>query len=370
MQRIACDTRTIMGHEHRPGSGRVDPRRSRAVTLESAADLPATETADAFDRLLADAATFATHARAKNTLAGYNRDMADFGQWCQGMRLQPLPADPRTVAVYITALAKMDAAVGTISRRLSSIRHFHLAADYPDPTTDPGVRYVMAGIRRDLGRKPDRATALVPPLLFDVLAACPTAFTTQKGRDETHLAGLRDRALLMVGFVGALRRSEIAAARIEDLQEHTNGLLLEIPRSKTNQDGTTPELVVLPRARVADHCPVILLRTWREAAGITSGPVFRAITKGNRIRTGDAPLSHDRINQIVRDALRRAGVNPDAAGYSAHSLRAGFATYAASRGLSDRAIQRQTRHKDVSTVLIYTRHESAWTDNAATELGL
>lgn len=322
------------------------------------------------DQLLQDAAEFATHARAEATLRGYRSDWADFGSWCLQMDLQALPAAPETVAAYMAALAGMGAAVGTIARRLSSIGHYHRASGQLDPSVDPAVRYVIAGIRRQLGRKPDQATPLMPPLLFDVLDACPTIHPGQDG-PEPHLRGLRDRALILMGFVGALRRSEIAAATFEDLHEHPNGLVLDIPRSKTSQDASKPQAVVLPTSRTPGHCPVTQLRAWLDAAAITEGPIFRGCTpRGNHLAAGAGSLTGKRINEIVQDALRRVDVDPDTQGYSAHSLRAGFVTYAASRGASDRAIARQTRHRDLSTVAIYTRHNSAWTDNAATTLGL
>ena len=320
--------------------------------------------------LLEGAAQLAKASRAENTLRGYRSDWADFTGWAQTHQLETLPADPQTIALYMTALVNAGAAVGTISRRLSSIRHAHLVAGIPDPTADPVVRHVMLGIRRTSTRRREAATPLMPPLLFDVLDACPREHRTKTTSPQPSLTGARDRALLMVGFVGALRRSELAAANVEDLREHSNGLLLEIPRSKTNQAGE-PELVVLPRAKVPEHCPVALVERWLDLTGVTAGPLFRAITpRGNQLRHDAAHLSGDRLNRIVQAAVRRAGVDPNQAGYSAHSLRAGFATYASARGISDRAIQNQTRHKHPSTVHLYTRHESAWTDNAATELGL
>jgi len=333
---------------------------------------PPTSDVDArLDSLLADAANFARHARAEATLRGYRSDWSDFRTWCLQMGQDALPALPETVAAYLVALTRLDAATGTLARRLSSIGHHHRASGQLDPTVDAGVRYVMAGIRRELGRKPDRATPLMPPLLWDALEACPTLYDGHDG-PEPHLRGLRDRAILLVGFVGALRRSELAAADVADVHEHPLGLVLDIPRSKTRHDATqAPETVVLPRSRTPQHCPVTQLRTWLDSAGITTGPLFQGTTpRGNRLAAGGCRLAGARINSIVQEALRRAGVDPDADGYSAHSLRAGFVTYAASRGASDRAIARQTRHRDLANVGIYTRHESAWTDNAATELGL
>jgi len=323
------------------------------------------------DQLLDDASRYATHARAEATLRGYRSDWTDFTSWCAQMGLEALPASPATLAAYMAALASMEAAVGTIARRLSSIGHYHRAAGVPDPSADPAVRYVMAGIRRQLGRRPDQATPLMPPLLFDAVQACPSVYVGGGG-PEPHLRGLRDRAILLVGFVGALRRSELASADLEELHDHPLGLVLDIPTSKTHQDPTqVADAVVLPRSRTPEHCPVVQLNAWIDAAGITQGPIFRGCTpRGNKLASGDRRLTGERINTIVQDALRRTGVDPDAEDYSAHSLRAGFVTYASARGASDRAIARQTRHRDPTSVAIYTRHQSAWTDNAATQLGL
>ena len=268
------------------------------------------------EQLLQEAATFAQQERAENTRRGYASDMTDFSSWCSHMGLTPLPASPTTVAAYLAAMARAGAAPDTMSRRLSSIRHYHLTASAEDPTADPGVRYVLTGIRKQLGRPPEHATPLMPPLLFDVLAHSPTTHL-RAGKPEPSLSGARDRALIMVGFVGALRRSEISAIEVEHFRPHPNGLVLEIPHSKTNQDGRHPELVVLPRSRVPDHCPVTLLQRWLDTSGITNGPVFRAVSRGNRTHSTDRPLTAGRINQIVQDAVRRAGVDPEAADFSA-----------------------------------------------------
>lgn len=347
--------------------------RGHAVTVAVGDGLP--EQADARSERLAalldDARTLAQHSRAPATLRGYASDWADWTQWCAHMDLPACPGSPAGVAAYLAALVEMNAAVGTMARRLSSIGYYHRAAGVPDPTDDPAVRYVMAGIRRDLGRKPDQARPLMPPLLWDALDACPTVYERPDG-PEPHLRGLRDRALLLTGFVGALRRSEISAADVDDLRPHPAGLVLDIPTSKGRRDATqTPDTVVLPYSRTPERCPVVALRTWLEAADITSGPLFQACTpRGNALAPGGRRLSAVRVNEVVHACVRAAGVDPKAEGYSAHSLRAGFATYAASRGASDRAIARQTRHRDLANVALYTRHESAWTDNAATSLGL
>ncbi|MDX6364633.1 MAG: hypothetical protein QOC68_4524 [Solirubrobacteraceae bacterium] len=179
----------------------------------------------------------------------------------------------------------------------------------------------------------------MPPALFDVLDHCPQTKVWKTRPPEPDLAGLRDRALLLVGFFAALRRSELANLRVEEISAHDRGLVLTLPRSKTNQRGEEHELVVLPRAGRRAHCPVTAVQTWLDTAGITSGPVFRKISRGNRVL--DRALHPESINDLVQAAVARVGLQGGP--FSAHSLRAGFVTFAHLRGASDRAIAHQTR---------------------------
>ena len=309
-------------------------------------------------------AGYVAAARAPNTLRGYRSDWAHFTAWCARIGRSALPAAPATLSSYLAELAGAGAAVGTMSRRLSAIRFAHRLADLPDPTGNARVIAVWEGIRRTHGAPPRQAAPLMPPELFDVLAACPT--DRAGAVDTLDLAGLRDRALVLTGFFGALRRSELAALDVERLAEHPNGLVIELLRSKTNQRGERAELVVLPRAGNPARCPVRALRLWCDAAAITDGPVFRPVSKGNRAI--DRRLHPESINDLVRAAVARSGLDP--APFSAHSLRAGFVTYAHLRGASDRAIAHQTRHRSLATIGTYVRVHEVWTDNAATQLGL
>jgi site-specific recombinase XerD len=318
--------------------------------------------------LTEDEAEYVEAARAANTMRGYRSDWAEFAGWAAERHLEVLPAGPATISGYLSDLARHGAKVGTMSRRLSAIRFAHRLQGLPDPCEHARVVAVWEGIRRTHGAPPEQAGPLMPPELFHVLDACPITKTWRtKGRPaEPDLDGARDRALLLVGFVAALRRSELAALGVDHVAEHPNGLVLTLPRSKTNQTGEHTELVVLPRgggnpARSAVHA----LHTWLQLAGVTAGPVFRPVGKSNKALPRQ--LNPESINALVQQAITRAGL--DAAPYSTHSLRAGFVTYAHLRGASDRAIAHQTRHRSLATLGAYVRLHQAWEDTAATQLG-
>lgn len=341
----------MTGFEHPPASRATD-------ALELLDSVPLTESET----------EYVEAARAANTLRGYRSDWNEFNRWCADHGQAPLPAAASTITGYLSDLAKAGAKIGTMSRRLSALKFVHQLNNLSDPTANARVLAVWEGIRRTHGAPPEQSAPLMPPELFDVLAACPSTKTWKtKGRaPEPDLAGARDKALLLVGFVGALRRSEIAALHLEHIDEHPNGLVLTLPRSKTNQHGAQAELVVLPRGGNPERCPVANLETWLELAAIKSGPVFQSVTKGNK-PTGRA-LHPESINTLIQNAITRAGIDP--LPYSAHSLRAGFITYAHLRGSSDRAIAHQSRHRSLATIGGYVRINNAWTDNAATTLGL
>ncbi|WP_298891540.1 site-specific integrase [uncultured Serinicoccus sp.] len=319
-------------------------------------------------------AEYVAAARSQNTLSGYAADWREFTTWCEanGYGQQLMPASAVAIARYLTYLAEHGAKTGTMSRRLSAIRFAHQLRELPDPTKHARVVAVWEGIRRVHGQPPVQSRPLMPPELFTVLDACPTTRTwaDPKRAPQPHLGGARDRVLLLVGFVAALRRSELVGIRLKHLAEHPNGLVLTLPRSKTNQYGENTEIVVIPRGGNPARCPVTAIATWRHLAGLedpaAEGPLLRPVSKGNRAL--DRPLTAAAANTLITDAVARADLDPH--GYTAHSLRAGFVTYAHLRGITDRAIAHQTRHRSLATLGIYTRIENAWTDNAATQLGL
>lgn len=337
--------------------------------VQSACDALEVLVASDADPLDADEARYAAAARAANTVRGYRSDWREFTSWCaqQTPPATPLPAAPATITRYLSVLARAGAKVGTMSRRLSALKLAHELNGHPDPTRDPRVIVVWEGIRREHAAAPEQAKPLMPPLLWRVLSACPTIWTSKAHpHGEPDLLGARDRALLLLGFVTALRRNELCTLTVGDLQDHEHGMIAHIRTSKTDQHGKGA-IVVIPRGH--HRCPVTALKTWLNLSGRDGhdeAPLFSGVSRGNKPLP--RPLTPGALNRAVQRAITRAGHDPT--GYSAHSLRAGFVTHAHTRGASDRSIARQTRHRSMATIGRYTRIENAWSHNAATDLGL
>ncbi len=321
------------------------------MTNDSALALTTQETVLA---TLADQAReYAEAARAANTTKAYASDLKSFCAWARARGLTCLPASPETVSLYIADLAKV-AKPATISRRIAAISAYHQAAGYETPTSHGVVRAVLKGIRRSLGVAQQQKDALSVEQVRRMVAAAPDS-----------LLGLRDRALVLLGFASAMRRSEIVGLAVEDLRFEREGVVLTLRRSKTNQEGAHETVAVLYGSD-PQTCPVRTLQAWLEASAITSGPVFREVHKKSGF-IGDRALSDDMVAIIVRRLAKAAGIDGDLAG---HSLRAGFATSAARAGKSEAAIMRQTRHKSVTVARRYIRQGTRWEDHAGAGIGL
>jgi integrase len=262
---------------------------------------------------------------------------------------QPLPAGPATVARYIARLADGGRKTATIQRRLAAIRAVHKAAGHEPPTNFEGVKAVMRGIRRRLGSRPVRKAPATSEVLHTVLARLP----------ET-LAGLRNRAILLIGFAAALRRSELAALHVHHIERRARGIVLHIERSKTDQEGLGHQIPV-PSGR--ELRPVAALDAWLAAAAIAEGPVFREVDRHGKV--GLTPLSDGSIARIVKRAAASAGLDPTT--FSGHSMRAGFVTSALDRGQDLLGIMKITRQVKVDTVKVYDRRESGFDDHAGGE---
>jgi integrase len=265
------------------------------------------------------------------TRRAYRADIDHFRAWGGD-----IPTTDSELAAYVAEHATT-LKVATLARRLATISAAHEAKGLPNPVRSPLIRATMRGIRREHGSAQRQARPLLRDDLFAVLAA------TGDG-----LKDIRDRALLLVGFAGGFRRSELAAITCADIERVRQGLVITLPRSKTDQDGIGRK-VGIPHGRTR-WCPVAALERWIEAAGIEAGPVFRPVDRHGRIST--ERLSGEAVCIVVRERVTAAGYDP--AGYSGHSLRAGLATAASQAGVPPWRIRQQTGHASDAMLARYT----------------
>lgn len=317
-----------------------------ALATRTAASLAITPT------LIEAAKGYAAAATSENTRRAYRRQWSAFMAWCKAARLESLPAKPEALALYLSSLAERGLKVATIEQASAAIVGAHRAAGLPSPREGIAARAAMKGIRRTLGTAPREAAPVLASHLHDMLEALPVA-----------LVGVRDRALLLVGFAGAFRRSELVGLTVADVAFQTEGLAVTLRRSKTDQEGAG-RVVALPYSATHDACPVRALKAWLEAANITAGPLFREVSRHGFVAP-DA-LTGRSVARIVKRAAKAAGLAP--ALYSGHSLRAGFVTQAKMRGKDEAAIMRQTGHRSVMMVRRYERRAEMWSSNAAAGL--
>jgi integrase len=286
------------------------------------------------------------------TRRAYQAAWDAFASWCSQNALDALPAAPETLSLYLAFLAPQKG-VRTIGKALAAIALAHRSAGFDSPTEAPLVRRVARGLRRTHGKP---AAAKDPVRVDDLFAMIHTL-------DLEDILDVRDRALLLLGWAGAFRRSELVALDVADLREVPEGLVVTLRRSKTDQEGEGRK-VGIPRARRPQLCPVAALKTWRADSGITEGPLFRAIDRWGNVQ--DQRLSDRAVALIVQRAAKRAGLDPS--NRAGHSLRAGFCTEAARAGVPERAIMSQTGHKSSTTLRGYIRDGGMFLDHPGAKL--
>lgn len=278
---------------------------------------------------------------AENTRRAYRSDIAHFRAWGG-----TIPTLPEVVATYLAEWAGR-LAVASLARRVASISRAHTSQGLQSPTRSDLVKGTLKGIRRKYGV----AQHQVAPLLREDLIAMVTDLSGTKG--------IRDRALLLLGFAGAFRRSEVVSLDVEDLQFVDRGLLVNLRRSKTDQEGEGRKLGI-PFARGA-MCPVRATKAWLEHAEIDAGAIFRSLNRQEGVTA--TRLSGSAVAAIVKERARQIGLDPTR--YSGHSLRAGLITSAARLGVSVWKIKAQSGHRSEAMVSRYVRDEDLFTNNAA-----
>lgn len=280
-------------------------------------------------------------ALADNTRKAYRGDLQDFMQWGGS-----IPCSPELLAAYIAARAGAHCPQ-TITRRVVGISRAHTSQGLPDPAKSDLVRVVLRGVRRAHGKAQRQAK---PILREDLLAMLPHMQGTK---------GLRDRVLLLIGFAGAFRRSELVALNVEDIEIVSEGLIVHLRKSKNDQEAEGRKIGIPWGRSLA--CPVKALRAWLDHARIESGPILPYVNKGGLITR--QRITPQAVNLIVKRYAEAIGINPDTV--SGHSLRAGLATSAAKAGIPTLKIMQQTGHRSEAMLARYVRDADLFTNNAA-----
>ncbi len=305
-----------------------------------------------FEDTVQKARTFAAAAKAPSTRKAYQRDWSAFEGWCRDAGLTSLPASPATVATYAAYMIGEGLAVATVGRAVVSISQAHKMAGFASPTSDAIVLETLKGIRRERGTAQSQKVPVLPDQIRAMLDVVPD-----------NLLGIRDSALLLLGFSGGFRRSEITSLSVADVEFTADGAVVTITRSKCDQEGQGRK-VGIPFGSGPETCPVRSLRAWLDAASITDGPVFRPVGRWGHVE--DARLNDRAVARVVKRYAKAIGMEPDR--FGGHSLRAGLATAAAKAGKSERAIMNQTGHRSVQMVRKYIREGNLFVENAAAGL--
>ncbi len=284
--------------------------------------------------------------KASGTRRAYASDFRIFSDWCRARGISHLPANPEVVATFISSEAATGIRPSTIGRRLAAIRYAHRLAGEPTPTDAELVGVTMRGIRRTVGSAKVKKAPATAPRINDMLQHIPDSLT-----------GKRDRALLLLGFAAALRRSELVALQVSDLELSADGARVLIRRSKTDKEGHGRTVGIPAGGRLG---VVEAVTSWLMASGITSGSIFRPINRHGQVLP--AALTGTTVAAIVKAYASRSGLDP--ATFSGHSLRRGFLTSAAQHGVTLAKMKAVSGHKSTDVLMGYVDDAELFKDHA------
>ena len=299
-----------------------------------------------FSDALASAEAYARAESSEATRRAYAGDFSAFVAWCARVQAAALPASPATVAAYLAELADRGLKASTIERKVAAVKYAHRLGGHASPTDDYAVKAVSRGIRRKIGIAKTGKSPATAPLVAKMVKKLPAT-----------LAGKRDRAVLLLGFAAALRRSELIGLCVSNVESTTDGAFLRIGKSKTDQEGVG-YTIAIPRGGKLGVLEA--LDDWLAASAIESGPLFRQITRHGAI--GARALTGQSVALIVKRVAKAAKLDP--ALFSGHSLRSGFVTSALEAGSDLFKIMDVTRHREVATLRVYDRRAKAFKDHA------
>ena len=294
-------------------------------------------------------------SKSNNTLRAYKSDFKDFGSFCAKHGLNSLPSEPKIVSIYLTHLSK-SFKISTLRRRLVSISMVHKLKGHYLDTKHPIIVENLMGIRRvkgsiQKGKKPLLINNL--KLIINVI--------NEQNIDE--IKKLRDKSIILIGFGGGFRRTELVSLDYEDLEFVTEGLKIVIKKSKTDQYGEGT-IKGLPYFANTEYCPVTSLKKWLEISKIKTGPIFRRFIKGSSLT--NKRITDQTVVLLIKNYLNLAGI--DNSNFSGHSLRSGFATVAAESGADERSIMAMTGHKSNQMVRRYIREANIFKNNALNKI--
>jgi len=296
------------------------------------------------------------NSKAINTIRAYKSDFRDFELFCVKNGFKSIPTDPKIVSLYLTHLSTKDVKMSTLKRRLVSIGVIHKFKGHYLDTKHPSIIENIIGIKR---RKGSIQKGKKPLLINDLKKLINVI--DQHSNEE--IKKLRDRSIILIGFSGGFRRNEIVSLDFEDLDFVTEGLKINLKRSKTDQFGEGT-VKALPYFENSQYCPVFSLKKWIEVSNIKSGALFRRFSKGSKLM--ENRLTDQTVALLIKKYLKLAGI--DSKNYSGHSLRSGFATSAAESGAEETSIMAMTGHKSTEMVRRYIKEADLFKNNALNKI--
>lgn len=306
----------------------------------------------AIPRLVEEARAYKVNARRPHTRRSYASGWRNFTQWCQANNFTPLPASPATVGLYLTSLASSHTA-STINSRKTAIKHMHLESGFEhSPTDHPEVKQISMGIIKTHGSAKNKKKAITLPILKRMLESLPQS-----------PVWVRNRALLLLTYIGAFRRSEVISLGVEDCTFNEQGMAARLRRSKGDKLGAGVT-VPISRKKDARLCPVAALEHWLRLANIKEGAIFPALNKIGEPTT--RALSDQCVALIVKEAAARVGL--DKAVFAGHSMRRGSATQGIIAGMNPKEVQTHLRHKSIGMTMEYIEEAELFKDNLSEKL--
>ena len=295
-------------------------------------------------------------SKANNTIRAYKSDFNDFGLFCAQNGFKSLPSEPKIISLYLTHLSSREAKMSTLKRRLVSIGVIHKVKGHYLDTKHPTIIENLMGIRRRKGS----AQKGKKPLLINSLKEI---INTIDKEIINEIKKIRDRSIILIGFSGGFRRNEIVSLDYDDLDFVSEGLKINIKRSKTDQFGEG-SIKALPYFENSQYCPVVSIQKWLEISKINNGSLFRRFNKGSKL--SEKRLTDQTVALLIKKYLEMAGINSK--NYSGHSLRSGFATSAAESGAEERSIMAMTGHKSTEMVRRYIKEANLFKNNALSKI--